>query len=42
MKSGVVRLDQIMSISLTMNKYGWQFCFAHVEHNSINLELYYN
>ena len=39
MNSGVVRLDQIMPIFLTMYKLAFTaaFCFAHAEHNLIKL-----
>ena len=45
MKSGVFRLDQSMSILLTMNKHQLQsftavFCFTHAGHNLIKLKLY--
>ena len=42
MNAGVIRLDQIIPILLTMNRYGLQFCFVHAEHNLIKLKLYYN
>ena len=41
----VFRLDQRMSISLTINKHRLQsllFCFAHAEHHLIKLKLYNN
>ena len=46
MNSGVVRLDQIMSILLTMNKHRFAvftaaFCFAHAEHSLIKLNLWF-
>ena len=46
MNSGVVRLDQIISVLLTMNKHRLHaiftavFCFTHAEHNLIKLKLY--
>ena len=46
MNSGVVRLDQIMSILLIMNKtslaFTAAFCFAHAKHNLIKLKLNIN
>ena len=39
MNSGVVRLDQIMSILLIMNKHRLHLllrCFGHAEHNLIH------
>ena len=42
MNSGVARLDQVMPISLTINKHGLQFCLVHAKHNLIKLKLYYN
>ena len=44
MNSGVVRLDQRMSILLTMNEHRLQslilFCFTHAGHNSIEVKLH--
>ena len=41
MNSSVIRLYQVMSILLTMNKHHL-FCFVHAEHNLIKLKLYIN
>ena len=44
MNSGVVRLDQIMSVLIIMNKHRLNlllgYCFAHAERNLIKLKLY--
>ena len=40
MNSGVLRLYQIMSILLTMNKHN--FFIAHAEYELIKLKLYNN
>ena len=47
MNSGVVRLDHIMSILITMNNHRLQsltavFCFTQAEYNLIKLKLYNN
>ena len=47
MSLGIVWLDQIMSILLTMSKHCLQFLllcvvFTNAEHNSIKLKLYNN
>ena len=41
MNSSVIRLYQVMSILLTMNKHHL-FCFVHDEYNLIKLKLYIN
>ena len=44
MNSGVARLDQKMSILLTMNEHRLPFlllfCFTHAGHNSIEVKLH--